>query len=62
MVDMSAMADPSLKNEKLAEELVAAEERVEVIDYVAEKRLVRKFDRHIIPILMLLYLLSFLDR
>ena len=32
------------------------------IDYAAEKRLVRKLDRHIIPIIMLLYLFSFLDR
>lgn len=32
------------------------------IDYAAEKRLVRKLDIHIIPLIMLLYLLSFLDR
>ena len=35
---------------------------VEGLDPAAEKRLVRKLDRHIIPIIMLLYLLSFLDR
>ena len=28
----------------------------------AEKRLIRKLDLHIIPVVMLLYLLSFLDR
>jgi len=28
----------------------------------AEKRLVRKLDRHLIPLVMLLYLFSFLDR
>jgi predicted class III extradiol MEMO1 family dioxygenase len=33
-----------------------------VIDHVAEKRLVRKLDIYIIPIVMLLYLFSFLDR
>ena len=32
------------------------------IDYAAEKRLVRKFDLFIIPMVMLLYLFSFLDR
>ena len=32
------------------------------IDHAAEKKLVRKLDRHIIPLIMLLYLLSFLDR
>ena len=32
------------------------------IDHDAEKKLVRKLDCHIIPIIMLLYLLSFLDR
>ncbi|OQO12515.1 hypothetical protein B0A48_03157 [Cryoendolithus antarcticus] len=32
------------------------------IDKVAERKLVRKLDVHIIPVVMLLYLLSFLDR
>lgn len=32
------------------------------IDHVAEKKLVRKLDLYIIPIAMLLYLFSFLDR
>ena len=32
------------------------------IDHVAEKKLVRKLDLHIVPVIMLLYLLSFLDR
>ena len=32
------------------------------IDHDAENRLVRKLDLHIIPVVMLLYLLSFLDR
>lgn len=32
------------------------------IDHVAERRLVRKLDRHIVPLIMFLYLFSFLDR
>lgn len=32
------------------------------IDHVAEQKLVRKLDLHIVPIVMLLYLFSFLDR
>jgi hypothetical protein len=32
------------------------------IDRVKERKLVRKLDLHIIPVVMLLYLLSFLDR
>ncbi|KAI9803892.1 MAG: hypothetical protein M1825_001772 [Sarcosagium campestre] len=32
------------------------------IDHVAEKKLIRKLDLHIVPMVMLLYLLSFLDR
>jgi hypothetical protein len=32
------------------------------IDRAKERRLVRKLDLHIVPMVMLLYLLSFLDR
>ena len=32
------------------------------IDYLAEKKLVRKLGCFLIPVIMLLYLLSFLDR
>lgn len=32
------------------------------IDKAKEKKLVRKLDFHIVPVVMLLYLLSFLDR
>lgn len=32
------------------------------IDRVKEKKLVRKLDLYIVPVVMLLYLLSFLDR
>lgn len=32
------------------------------IDRAAERKLLRKLDLHIVPVVMLLYLLSFLDR
>ena len=32
------------------------------IDHVAEQKLIHKLDRHIVPMIMLLYLFSFLDR
>ena len=37
------------------------EQPVEV-DLVAERKLVRKLDLYVVPVVMLLYLLSFLDR
>lgn len=37
-------------------------ENIPDIDHVAETKLVRKLDRYIIPPVMLLYLVSFLDR
>lgn len=38
------------------------EGQLEDVDPIAEARLVRKLDLHIIPVVMLLYLFSFLDR
>lgn len=38
------------------------ESQLEEVDPAAEVRLVRKLDLHIIPVVMLLYLFSFLDR
>lgn len=35
---------------------------LEEVDPIAEAKLVRKLDLHIIPVVMLLYLFSFLDR
>jgi hypothetical protein len=35
---------------------------IEEIDPISEAKLVRKLDIHIIPVVMLLYLFSFLDR
>lgn len=32
------------------------------VDHVAEQKLLRKLDLHIIPMVMLLYIFSFLDR
>lgn len=57
------MASIEEKDEKLAKGLAVDDgSYIESIDLAAEKKLVRKLDRHIIPIIMLLYLLSFLDR
>lgn len=57
------MATLEMKELKLADGTPADEERAgDFFDSAAEKRLVRKLDRHIIPIIMLLYLFSFLDR
>ncbi|KAF2166219.1 hypothetical protein M409DRAFT_23411 [Zasmidium cellare ATCC 36951] len=49
-------------DEKTVLESNASEEGVVDIDPVKERRLVRKLDLHIVPMVMLLYLLSFLDR
>ena len=38
------------------------EAQLEEVDPVAEGKLVRKLDIYLVPIVMLLYLLSFLDR
>lgn len=38
------------------------EGQLEEIDIIAEAKLVRKLDLYIIPVVMLLYLFSFLDR
>lgn len=61
--------DPSLSNEKIHGSHERSPPRpgpdvepIDRIDLVAEKRLVRKLDLHIIPLVMLLYLFSFLDR
>lgn len=56
------MATLEMKELKLADGTLADERSGDFFDSAAEKRLVRKLDRHIIPIIMLLYLFSFLDR
>ena len=57
------MADIKEKDQGLVEKLaIHGNQHDEELDPLVEKRLVRKLDRHIIPIIMLLYLLSFLDR
>ena len=38
------------------------ERQLEEVDVVAEGKLVRKLDLFLVPVVMLLYLLSFLDR
>lgn len=63
MADIPAMATLELKKNDLPDGTFAdVELSDEFSDPAAEERLVRKLDRHIIPIVMLLYLLSFLDR
>jgi len=53
------------KNASTLEEQKAVEtlgDNLPAIDKRRERQLVRKLDRYIVPVLMLLYLLSFLDR
>lgn len=47
-------AHPGFKGERASEPTVEEEKR--------EKRLIWKFDLHILPFVMLLYMFSFLDR
>lgn len=58
-----AMSDPkntsTLEEQKVAETL---DDGLPAIDKKKERQLVRKLDRYIVPVVMLLYLLSFLDR
>ena len=60
---MYGSADPPIEGDHAIPSLSpkAGFEALE-IDHVAEKKLVRKLDLHIVPVIMLLYLLSFLDR
>ena len=60
---MAALDNANVENQKDMEDLTEAIEDVSVtLDPVAEKRLVRKIDRHLIPILFVLYLCAFIDR
>jgi hypothetical protein len=57
---------PALTNEKHVEAEISASagslEHGETFDRNREKKLLRKLDLHLLPVLTLLYLLSFLDR
>jgi hypothetical protein len=57
-----AIESSSVNGEKLEASRVYGDIEHAEIDRLAEKRLIRKLDFHIIPITMLLYLFSFLDR
>jgi len=60
---MAALDNANVENQKDVKDLTEAIEDVSVtLDPVAEKRLVRKIDRHLIPILFVLYLCAFIDR
>jgi len=54
------LAMPQAVTSKTIEEEI--EGQLEEIDPHAEAKLVRKLDMYIIPVVMLLYLMSFLDR
>ncbi|KAJ9389442.1 hypothetical protein DTO063F5_1935 [Paecilomyces variotii] len=43
-------------------DIIRSDESLSSIDPTADKRLLRKCDLHILPVLMLLYLMSFMDR
>ena len=55
--------DKEVAEDKPLEKTIEDDITVEAItDHGAKKKLLRKLDRHIIPIVMLLYLFSFVDR
>lgn len=53
------MNNPASVEPKAAE---SDDDGLPVIDKKKERQLVRKLDRYIVPVVMLLYLMSFLDR
>lgn len=54
--------DPEMRKSLQDSQRKEITESLVEIDHAAEGRLVKKLDLHIIPIVMLLYLFSFLDR
>jgi hypothetical protein len=50
------------KHAKSEDQIVVADDDQLVAGSTYEKKLVRKLDLHIVPVAMLLYLFSFLDR
>ena len=64
-MEPSPIADEPEKGQRTTENLTSDEKfRAEYasIDPKEEVKLVRKLDLHIVPVVMLLYLLSFIDR
>ena len=60
MSDIEKQYDPAVPDaEKESDELGT---QLESVDPVFEAKIVRKLDLFVIPVVMLLYLLSFLDR
>lgn len=59
-----AERDPEKPVAENLEQVVSGDEHLghHVVDAAMEKRVVRKMDRHLVPLVMALYLLSFLDR
>lgn len=62
MGDIEKQYDPAAPNVAKSIESDEVGRQVEANDPVFEAKLVRKLDLFIIPVVMLLYLLSFLDR
>jgi len=61
--DLSSPIINDEKNIKAATQINADSlEEEEIVDRKHEKQLLRKLDLHLLPVLTLLYLLSFLDR
>jgi hypothetical protein len=58
--NMSGSKNASTLEEKKVTETL--DDGLPAIDKKKERQLVRKLDRYIVPVVMLLYLLSFLDR
>ena len=61
----STVADEKLKQLHIEDAIVTANDRKAerfVIDPAAEKKLLRKIDLRVIPILWFLFMLAFLDR
>ena len=53
---------PSRPEEPIKSDAEDIEGQLEDVDPIAETKLVRKLDIFLVPVVMLLYLLSFLDR
>ena len=62
MGDVEKRYEATMPNVPKSVESDEAERQLGEVDHVYEAKLVRKLDIFIIPVVMLLYLLSFLDR
>jgi len=62
----TTVADTPQAEKGLPTDILSSDEKFRAehatIDPAEERKLVRKLDAHIVPVVMLLYLLSFIDR